>query len=146
MCFIKKCVFALIYAFKRFLSVQKMHSKPCLQWMIFLLKKGQICMLWTHNFQVFVKFVLDFLMCFAPRNTGKIDEFLIPKKLYKKTRKNHSIFAAFSTICVGKFQQKIQGFQITDTSAKTHSIQKIKYSFACQNKTFLHQKVTLFSP
>ena len=59
-------------------------------------------MLLTQNFQVFVKFVFDLDQSFAPRNPGKTHEFLVPKKLSKNT-KNHSIFAAFRTIFVGKF-------------------------------------------
>ena len=64
-------------------------------------KKGSNMHAFDEKNQVFVKFVLDFLMCFAPRNPGKTHEFVVPKKLAKNT-KNHSIFAAFRTIFVGK--------------------------------------------
>ena len=68
-------------------------------------------MLLTQIFQVFVKFVLDFLMCFAPRNTGKIDEFLIPKKLNKKTRKIILFLPLLEQYLLASFSKKYRVFK-----------------------------------
>ena len=142
MCLIKKCVFALIYAFKRFLSVQKMHSKPCLQWMIFLLKKGQ-SMLLTQNFQVFVKFVFDLDHSFAPRNPGKTHEFLVPKKLSKKREKSFYFCRFQNNICWQVLAKNI-GFSNHRYQCKNTFHSKNKIQFCMQKKHFYIKKCHFF--